>query len=269
MKGGQGLKIKWFLLFAIVIMLAPINVSAVKLSTMEKLDDISDEALQMVKFQRYEDAKRLLDYFSDQLTKTSMEQPLSLDELRIVRVSRDEAIEAAVSSNMKYEERINKLTKFRLVIDAIASNHQPLWTEMEDQIMTAFQQAKKAANNGDKVHFYSNFNTFLALYNVIYPSIKIDLPVENIQKIDTRINFIDEYRTQIVSNPKSQQELDGLESDLKNLFDNIDEDEADPSLWWVIISTGSIIIMTLSYVGWKKYKGEKEMRKNRSRDLKD
>ena len=25
----------------------------------------------------------------------------------------------------------------------------------------------------------------------------------------------------------------------------MDEDEADPSLWWVIISTGSIIIMTL------------------------
>jgi len=46
--------------------------------------------------------------------------------------------------------------------------------------------------------------------------------------------------------------------DLKNLFENMDEDEADPSLWWVIISTGSIIILTLSYVGWRKYKGDRE-----------
>ena len=49
----------------------------------------------------------------------------------------------------------------------------------------------------------------------------------------------------------------------------MDEDEADPSLWWVIISTGSIIILTLSYVGWRKYQGEKEIRKPRTRVHKD
>ena len=87
---------------------------------------------------------------------------------------------------------------------------------------------------------------------------KIDVSVENIQRLDARINFIDEYRAQVVNNMKSQQELDGLETDLKNLFENMDEDEADPSLWWVIISTGSIIILTLSYVGWRKYQGEKK-----------
>lgn len=251
-------------------MLTPITVNAEQQSPMEKLDDISDEALQMVKFQRYEDAKKLLDYFSDQFTSISgTTKPLSMDEVRIVHTSHDEAMEAAVSPTMKYEERINKLTKFRLVIDAIATSHQPLWTEMEEQIMTAFHQAKDAAANGDTAHFHTNFNTFLSLYNVIYPSMKIDVPVENIQRLDARIDFIDEYRSQIVNNSKSQEELNALDTDLKNLFANMEEDEADPSLWWVIISTGSIIIMTLSYVGWRKYQGDKEPKKNRSRDLKD
>ena len=54
---------KWFLLLAIIMMLAPITVNAKQQSPMEKLDDISDEALQMVKFHRYDDAKKLLDYF--------------------------------------------------------------------------------------------------------------------------------------------------------------------------------------------------------------
>lgn len=252
------------------MMLAPTIVSAEQSTPMEKLDDISDEALQMVKFHRYEDAKRLLDYFSDQFTSNpGKDKPLSMDELRIVMTSHDEAVEAAVSSNMKYEERMNKLTKFRLVIDAIATNHQPLWIEMEDQIMSAFHQAKESAIKGDTAHFHSNFNHFIALYNVIYPSMKIDVPVENIQKLDARINYIDEYRTLVVNNSKSQMELDRLETDLKNLFKNMNEDEADPSIWWVIISTGSIIIMTLSYVGWRKYKGEKDLKKDRSRDLKD
>ncbi len=257
-------------LLAIVLLLTPITVDAENPTPMEKLDDISDEALQMVKYQRYDDAKKLLDYFSDQFNSiSSKDTPLSMDELRIVMTSRDEAVEAAVSTNMKYEERMNKLTKFRLVIDALATSHQPLWTAMEDQVMSAFQQAKQAAYNGDTSHFHSNFNRFLSLYNIIYPSIKIDVPVENIQKIDAKINFIDEYRTQVVTNPKSQVELDHLETDLKSLFENIDEDQADPSIWWVIISTGSIIIMTLSYVGWRKYLGEKEMRKDHSRDQKD
>jgi len=252
------------------MMLAPITVFAEQSSPMEKLDNISDEALQMVKFHRYEDAKKLLDYFSDQFMSISgKDKPLSMDELRIVMTSHDEAVEAAVSTNMNYEERMNKLTKFRLVIDAIATSHQPLWIEMEDQIMSAFNQAKEAAINGDTAKFHSSFNNFLSLYNVIYPSMKIDVPIENIQKLDTRINYIDEYRAQVVNNVKSQQELDRLELDLKNLFENLDEDEADPSIWWVIISTGSIIIMTLSYVGWRKYLGEKSLKKDRSRDLKD
>jgi len=264
------LKFGWIFLLAMIMMLTPITAFAEQQTPMERLDDISDEALQMVKFQRYEDAKKLLDYFSDQfMSITGTEKPLSMDEVRIVNTSHDEALEAAVSPNMKYEERINKLTKFRLVIDALATSHQPLWTEMEEQIMTAFHQAKDAAVVGDSGRFHTNFNTFLSLYNVIYPSMKLDVPVENIQRLDARIDFINEYRSQVVKDVKSQQELNALDTDLKNLFANMEDDQADPSLWWVIISTGSIIIMTLSYVGWRKYQGDKEMKKNRSRDLKD
>ncbi|MEW9049841.1 MAG: sporulation protein YpjB [Neobacillus sp.] len=263
------MKIKWVLIIVILFMLTPMIVSANQQTPIERLDHISDEALQMMKFHRYEDAKKLLDYFSEQFTSIADHESFSMDELRIVTLSHDEALEAAVSTNMEYEERISRLTKFRLVVDAITSSHQPLWTEMKDSIMTAFHQAREAAINGDSTHFHSNFNTFLALYNVIYPSMKVDVSAENIQRIDARINYIDEYRSQVVNNVKSQQELEGLEMDLKNLFENLDEDEADPSLWWVIISTGSIIISTLSYVGWRKYQGEKELRKNRSRGHKE
>ncbi|WP_026563911.1 sporulation protein YpjB [Bacillus sp. UNC41MFS5] len=263
------MKIKWLFLFVIIMMLTPTTIYAEQQSPMEKLDDISDEALQMVKFHRYEDAKRLLDYFSNQFTSiTGTDPPLTMDEVRIINTSHDEAMEAAVSSNMKYEERINKLVKFRLVIDAIATSHQPLWVEMEDQIMTAFHQAKDAAKKGDSGNFHTNFNSFLSLYNVIYPSMKIDVSVENVQRLDARIDFINEYRSLVVSDTKSQQELDKLDTDLVKLFSNMEEDEADPNIWWVIISTGSIIIMTLSYVGWRKYQGDKNHKKDRSRDLK-
>ena len=264
------MKVKWILLFIIVILLAPINAFAEKLSPIDKLDEISDEALLMVKYERYDDAKKLLDYFSNQFASlTGNERSFTMDQLRIVTNSHDEALEATVSQNMKYEERLNKLTKFRLVMDAVATTRQPLWIGMEDKILSTFHQAEDAAKNGNKDAFNTCLNSFLNLYNVIYPSMKIDVPIENIQKVDARINFIDQYRSQMVGNAENIKELDRLEIDLKKLFNDMDEDQADPSLWWVIISTGSIIIMTLSYVGWRKYKGDKEMKKNRSRDLKD
>lgn len=96
---------------------------------------------------------------------------------------------------------------------------------------------------------------------------KIDVPAETIEQLDARISVIDSNPSQVLDSSKNSKELDGLESDFKKIFDDMDEDQSDPSIWWVIISTGSIIIMTLSYVGYRKYQGEK-VSKNRSREQK-
>lgn len=264
------MKAKVLSIFLVIFMIIPFYVSAEKSSPLSELDQISDDALQMVKLNKYEDAKKLLEYFSKQfLSITGNGQPFSMDELRIVTISHNDALEAVTSASMNQPERINRLTQFRLVMDAVSSTHQPLWAEMKGPIMSSFNQVKEAANNGDNISFHETLNSFLALYEMIYPSIKIDISAERVQQIDARINFIDEYRPQILAQATSQKELQALETDLESIFDEMTEDEADPSLWWVIISTGSIIIMTLSYVGWKKYKGDKQSKKDYKREFKE
>jgi sporulation protein YpjB len=267
------MKVKVVILIWVVFFLSPVLVFAQhdeKNSTIENLDHISDEALQMVKLQRYEDAKKILEYFSDQFsTVTVKEQSFSMDELRIVSVAHNEALEATTNVDLQHDERMNRVTKFRLVIDAITSSHQPLWTEMEGPMMTVFQSVKDAAYYGNNTNFHSNLNSFLSLYDMIYPSLKIDISKEQIQKLDTKVNYVDHYRPKVLSNVSNQQELDELGSQLQTIFDEMSEDEADPSLWWVIISTGSIIILTLSYVGWRKYQGDREQEKNRLKKLND
>ena len=263
------MKRRWLLVIVVVMLFVPTMTLAAQQTPIEKLDNISDEALQMVKSKRYDDAKKLLDYFTDQFPKlASRERPLTLDQLRIVNISRNEAVEATVNPNMKYEERINKLTKFRLVIDALATSKRPLWTGLEEQILTTFHQVQNDASQNQTAEFNSHFNSFLSLYNMIYPSMKIDVPAETIQQLDTRINFVDDYRLQIIGNKKKSLELASIETDLKRIFEQVDNDQSEPSLWWVIISTGSIIIMTLSYVGFRKYQGDTIVKKNRSRESK-
>lgn len=261
------MRARFLITVLIVLLLLPITVHAEETSTIDKLDQLSDEALQMVKLHRYDDAKKLLNYFSDQFFSVSgKDRSFTTDELRIVTLSYDEAVQATANATMNHDEKINQVTKFRLVIDAITSPYPPLWTEMESPIMTAFAEVKDAAYSGDKEHFHESFNTFLSLYDIIYPSMKINVAVDRIQQLDTRISYVDKYRPQILTESASQQELEALEADLQLLFDEMGEDEADPSIWWVIISTGSIIILTLSYVGWRKYKGEQNKEKDRSRD---
>ncbi|PLR99731.1 sporulation protein YpjB [Bacillus sp. T33-2] len=259
-----------FLLILMIMAVAPLAVYAEPTSPIEKLDHISDEALLMVKLHRYEDAKKMLAHFSDQFLELAGKgKPFTMDELRIITVAHNGAVQAASSPDMTHEKRINEVTKFRLVIDAISSTHQPLWAEMEGPIMTVFGDLKKAAYIGDNQNFHSNLNSFLSLYQVIYPSMKIDVTPERIQKLDAKVSFIDHYRPKVLSEASGQKELDALQADLQTIFDDMTEDEADPSLWWVIISTGSIIILTLSYVGWRKYKGDREMLKNRQKERKN
>jgi sporulation protein YpjB len=270
MQGGTGMKVKWMLTIVFAFFIMPIATAAEQLSPLEKLDEISDEALQMVKSQRYDDAKTILNYFSSEFPQVSQkDRPLTLDELRIITISHDEALEAAASPSMKYEDRMNKVTKFRLAVDALASGRHPLWVEMEKQVLGAFQQAKSAAFQKDAISFHDQFNRFLSLYDVVYPSMKIDIPAEDIQRLDAKIDAIDHSLPKDIFDSKGKQELETAQMDLENIFSKMDEDQADPSLWWVIISTGSIITMTLSYVGWRKYKGDKEERKNHSREHKN
>ncbi|WP_053366946.1 sporulation protein YpjB [Bacillus sp. FJAT-27245] len=264
------MKLKYFL-FILLAGLFPVQVLADgRPAAIEQLDILSDEAFQMVKNQRYEDAKKLLDYFSEQLHSMGPGRiPFSADEARIVSLSRDEALEAVASPTLEYMEKMNKVTRFRLVMDALATSSDPLWAELEDQVMGSFSGAKQAALDGNPGAFHASLNSFLFLYELIYPSMKIDIKANSMQKLDAKIDFLSAFSPSKPASESEVAEFDALEASLKNIFDGIEEDEADPSLWWVIISTGGIIILTLSYVGWRKYRADSEIAKKRSIKLKD
>lgn len=228
-------------------------------SSLQKLDQLADEALQMTKIGRYEEAKKLLKIFEKEFTDVAVkERPFSMDELRVLTAVHNQAVEAVTSVEMLPDKRINRLTTFRLVMDAFLSEYQPLWTGMEAPVMKAFQQIKAAALHDDQDAYHFSLNRFLEKYAIIQPSLKIDLSVEKMQQLDAKIMYIDRYRAQMLKRNTAMKELEKLETDLVKLFQQSDEDETDPSLFLVMITTGSIILLTLSYVSWRKYRGQKE-----------
>jgi sporulation protein YpjB len=256
------MKRKSFICIMILMMLFPYVVFSQTTDEWKKLDQISDEALQLAKNEKFEEAKQVLTHFSEEFFKLGAQEQLkSIDELRVLTVTHENALKTVTASALPAEERIEHITRFRLVIDAIRSDHQPLWSEMENSMMAAFYEMKKAVENRDRQAFRASFQQFLNQYEMIEPSVKIDVKPERFKRVEANIELLEAPAFSQFSPDVQMKQLLQMEQDLQALFDGVKKDEVDPSLWWVIISTGSIIILTLSYVGWQKYRGEKEKNK--------
>jgi len=257
------MKAKSIILLMIFILFAGSSVQADSESSMIELDKLADEALQLTRFGRFEEAKNIVERFGRLFSeKGVIERQFTMDELRVVTAAHHEALKALTSIDLNANDRVKKVTAFRLATDAIISKYQPLWSEMERPIMNAFEDVKSAALEGDENLYNTELNEFLSTYSVIQPSIKISVPIEKVQRLDSRITYIDRYRSTF-SEQKWMKELEGLEGDLKKLFSDINKDDTDPSIWWVMIMTGGIIISTLSYVSWRKYRGQKMQKQKR------
>lgn len=247
---------------SMIFFCSPIFISNA-MNNLQTLDEMSDQALQLVKSNRYEEAKRLLHTFDQTFSQIVAEKILiNMDEIRMVNVLLHDTIRSLEQSS-SHEEMEKNATKLRLVVDAISSNYQPLWSEMEGTVIDAFQSFVHAVDMGDKDQLTSQLNSFLYVYDLIYPSLLLDVSPEMINKIDARVQYIKQHQDYL-ANKQGKEELQALQEELQSVFDQVSEsDETDPSLWWVIISTGGIIISTLSYVGWRKYKADQEKAKTK------
>lgn len=255
------MKFQSIVLIGFCILFSNFSISVYSQSTIAELDQIADEALRLTRFDRFEEAKGKLEYFGELFAQGVKDsESFSMDELRIITTTHSDALGAMTSVSLDKETRLNRVTAFRLAIDAVTSEHQPIWTEMEMPVLKAFQNVKNAVLEGDSQSYNEQLNKFLATYSVIQPSIKIDLSAEKVQKLDSKITFIERYRSKYTEE-EWVLELDKFEEDLKKIFSDMRKDELDPSVWWVMIMTGSIIVSTLSYVSYRKYTGQKKQKK--------
>lgn len=63
--------------------------------------------------------------------------------------------------------------------------------------MSSFTEVQKAAATGKRETYNEKLNLFLKQYAVIEPSLRVDLPVEKIQRLDSKIAYIDRYRDKV------------------------------------------------------------------------
>ncbi|WP_078409361.1 sporulation protein YpjB [Priestia abyssalis] len=220
------------------------------------LNELSDEVLQLTKQERYEEAAALLEQFPQRLEQSRHDWlKLSPENIRMLTVIHEEASAALKTDALEKAEKVRKVTSFRLLVDALQSEHQPLWTEMEGTIMGAFSQLKTTVSTGDERSFEDEYHSFLSQYEMILPSVQVDIRKEYVQRMDAHLAFLNSPSS--INEQSRLKQLEQMEQDLQNLFHKMKEEEISPSLIWMMATTGSIIVLTLSYVAWRKYNGDK------------
>lgn len=228
------------------------------LHTWKELNQTSDRILQLVKGEKFEEAKQLLDYFSRGFLEVDFQaEGVTMSSLRTVTLTYEKAVEAVTAANLPLEERIYTVTSFRLAIDALSSEHHPLWLHSEQAVMHALASMKETINEGDSQAYQHRLNEFLRHYQMIRPALFIDIEPQHLQRIESQVIFLEKLRTNRLDADSIIPHLDVMVQEWTNLYHRVKEDSADPSLLWVMFTIGGMITMSLSYVGWRKYQAEK------------
>ncbi|HET7658322.1 MAG TPA: sporulation protein YpjB [Bacillales bacterium] len=231
----------------------------------DKFAETAGKALQLVKDQKYAEAKQMLEYFEKQFRESQKSLNLSMMNLRILSTTHDHAMRAVTNVSASQETRETIVTQFYLVVDALRSESQPLWLSTRNQVMTPFGHMKEAAKTKNDRAFQFYLNQFLSKYNMIYPALNVDLKESLLGRLDSEVQYVENHRIDYFSEPNYIEHLNRMEKDFNALYDGTLKDSMEPTLPWVILSIGGIIVLALFYSGWQKYKAELRARDRRKK----
>ncbi|MGE6629548.1 sporulation protein YpjB [Bacillus sp. NPDC077027] len=233
---------------------------------LNELTELSDSIFQLTRQAKYDEAIQVVSYFEKMFKAENWRGTLTNTQVRQITLGYQDILKGLAQEDLNEQEKLRYASQFRMLLDAIQSDSEPLWGSLEKPIMGSFSVLKKEVKDPESATFYETWNEFVSLYDMIYPSLTIDIPFERLQTIKQHIEVIEQGEFLKASSGTKLERLTRLEEDLSSVFAQVDQDEADPSLLWVILTTGSIILLTLTYVGFRKYRGEKGKKRKRQAD---
>ncbi|MBY8913700.1 sporulation protein YpjB [Bacillus sp. YC2] len=227
---------------------------------LKELNDLSDTVFQMTRHSQYDEALQVLAYFKKKMKNADA---LTGAEVRQLTLGYNDLVRALKQADASDTEKMRAAAQFRMVMDAMEHHSDPLWGSLEKPIMATFSALKEDISGNGSENFNEKWNEFISLYDLIYPSLTMDISSDQLDTVAKHIEVIEQEGFQKMTKGTKLERLTLLQKDLKRVFDKVERDDADPSLLWVILTTGGIIITALTYVGFRKYRAEKNKVKKR------
>ena len=79
----------------------------------------------------------------------------------------------------------------------------------------------KSDEKEDTGQFQQTLNTFLHEFNIIYPSLMIALPENEVQRVNAHLSYLDEFRNVMLKTKGGQMQLGIIKGDLQKIFHTV------------------------------------------------
>ncbi|MFC7370530.1 sporulation protein YpjB [Fictibacillus iocasae] len=248
------------LLTCLSLYFGTVTVNANKSADEEKLwgemNRLAGQAWNLGKEEKFDEAVSVLKYTSKYLSETK-DTGLTPEKQRVLQHTFDTTLFTLGSNEESNKGKLMKVTEVMMLVDALQSENQPLWKQAELTVMAPFEEMQKAAMKQEKEKFNVALNQFLQEFETIRPALVMDLSDDKLALLDGHLSFLENKRMTMFKSEEEQIRIETAAADFESVF-QAEEDESDPSIFWLIFSIGGIIFSTLSYVSWRKYNGEKE-----------
>ncbi|SDJ67695.1 sporulation protein YpjB [Sediminibacillus albus] len=165
-------------------------------------------------------------------------------------------VDTIAANNADKREKYIQAMSMLLVFDALKSEEAPLWLQWKQE----FQKELKALM-AEEILTDQSVEKLAASWDIIEPALQIMASSDDYQAAK------DEYQhfMSLSSSTVWKQQLAAVDAQL-NLIDikNDEKLKRNLTLIFMLVAVGGFITITLSYVAWKKYKGEKSNDGNKS-----
>lgn len=239
-----------------------INNEDEKYQKWQQVNQIAEEVLFLVQKNEFEASRKQLNQLSSYFL--SLETGNYVDRVEQAQILIDAIIQAKESLNavkLDPDQAHKKVLRMRLALDAVSHKKQPLWLNYYPTIENTMDELMYAVKEKNRDAFYYHLNSLAEEYEFVRPSLVISHQLGITEKLDSQIKYIMSQRQNVWDNQeRALNLLESLDKDWKVAFFQKNE-QSSQSFIFLMVGVGTLICSVLSYVAWRKYKGEKEIKK--------
>ncbi|SFP42375.1 sporulation protein YpjB [Salibacterium halotolerans] len=223
---------------------------------LEKVDDKAAAMHDLAVNGEFEEAKAVHSWIAGRLPEVSFnDYDMNTAQLTALLRAFDRAGTALVDADMDEAERVRFILAFRLAVDAAVHSKNPIWKDYARSLSERLETLKENLQKGNTQDAEQLFHEWQTGFEIIRPAMYTSEMEEDYMPLVSYIRYLDGENW---AHSGQVPRIETLQQYITDVVENHRKDGADPSLWAVILSIGSILFASLTYTGWKKYKGEKE-----------
>lgn len=225
----------------------------------QKLNQLAEAALLFAKKQEFAASKKSINDLAAHFIRIEIGE--YVDRIEQAQILLDSIVQAKntlnpIEPNQEQVER--KIWRLRLALDAVSHKKQPLWINYYPTLAKTINEVMYSLEHNKRDRFYHLLNQLSAQFEMVRPAMIVSHPPGVVEKLDSQLSYLQTNKGELWQNKdQAMQMMKAIERQLKTAFFQ-KVDNSLQSLLFIILGIGTLICSVLSYVAWRKYKGERE-----------